>query len=301
MGGHIKAALLPDRGVVKVAGADARSFLNGLVTADIGAVTPQEPRFAALLTPQGKIVVDAIVTEAPPVDGGGFFLDIPRALAKTLVAKLNFYKLRAKVLIEDQSETLGVMAIWDGVGASQSTKHWLCYGDPRLAVLGRRIMLPPHRAAEAAADIGAELVPADAYEEHRIAIGVPRGGVDFSYGDTFPHEADMDQLHGVDFAKGCFVGQEVVSRMEHRGIARIRIVPVAYQGLAPAVGTAVTTADKPVGTFGSSAHGRALAMLRLDRAADALAAGQPFVAGAATLRLVKPDWARFRFPGEPGN
>jgi len=291
----MKATLLPDRGVVKVAGDDARHFLNGLFTADIGKVTPDDACFAALLTPQGKIIVDAIVAEAPARDGGGFFLDVPKALAKACVDRLNFYKLRANVMVEDLSEVLGVMAAWDGDAV---TEYGLCYRDPRLPELGRRIMLPPHLAAEAAADLGAELAAAAAFEARRIALGVPRGGLDFIYGDAFPHEADMDQLHGVDFHKGCFVGQEVVSRMEHRGNARTRIVPVAYEGFAPDAGAAVTAAEKPVGTFGSSAGGRALAMLRLDRAEDALTAGHALVAGAVTLRLVKPDWVRFAFPGE---
>jgi len=293
--GNMKAALLPDRGVVKVAGDDARKFLNGLLTADIERVTPAAPCFAALLTPQGKIVVDVIGVEAPAADGGGFFLDTPRALAKSLVDKLNFYKLRAKVIAEDLSDVLGVMAAWDGRG---ETDYGLTYADPRLAALGLRVMLPPHLAAEAAADLGAELTSDAAYEAHRIALGVPRGGLDFTYGDAFPHEADMDQLHGVDFAKGCFVGQEVVSRMEHRGNARARVVPVAYDGFPPDAGAAVTAGGKPVGTFGSAANGHALALLRLDRAEDALAAGNALTAGAVTLHLVKPDWIAFRFPGE---
>jgi tRNA-modifying protein YgfZ len=291
----MKAALLPDRGVVKVLGDDARHFLNGLFTTDIGKVTPDTACFAALLTPQGKIIVDAIVAEAPTADGGGFLLDVPRALAKACVDRLNFYKLRAKVMVEDLSEVLGVMAAWDGDAA---TAYGLCYRDPRLPALGWRVMLPPHLAVAAAADLGAALMPATAFEAHRITLGVPRGGLDFSYGDVFPHEVDMDQLHGVDFDKGCFVGQEVVSRMQHRGNARTRVVPVAYDGFAPEPGAEVTAAEKPVGTFGSSADGRALAMLRLDRTEDALAAGHALVAGAATLRLVKPDWIRFRFPGE---
>jgi len=291
--GDMKAALLPDRGVVKVAGDDARHFLNGLLTADIGRVTPAAPCFAALLTPQGKIVIDAIVAEVPAADGGGFFLDVPRALAKSLVDKLNFYKLRARVLAEDLSDALGVMAAWDGTATSD-----LCHADPRLPALGLRIMLPPRLAEKAAADLGATTVPAAAFEAHRIALGVPRGGLDFSYGDAFPHEADMDQLHGVDFAKGCFVGQEVVSRMEHRGNARRRVVPVAYDGLPPDAGAAVMAGARVVGTFGSSAAGRALALLRLDRAEEALAAGQALAAGTVTLRLVKPDWIRFKFPGE---
>jgi folate-binding protein YgfZ len=291
----MKAALLPDRGVVKVVGAPARGFLNGLLTADIGRVTPQRPCFAALLTPQGKIVADGIVAEAPAADGGGFFIDCARALAVTLVDKLNFYKLRSPIIAEDLSEVLGVLAVWDGRG---ETDYGLAYPDPRLPALGQRVMLPPHLAKDAAGDLGAELVDATAYEAHRIALGVPRGGLDFSYGDAFPHETDMDQLNGVDFDKGCYVGQEVVSRMEHRGNARTRVVPVAFDGYAPEPGAQVTAADKAIGTFGSSVAGHALALLRLDRAADAIAAGAPLVAGGATLRLVKPDWARFAFPGE---
>jgi folate-binding protein YgfZ len=291
----MKASLLPDRGVVKIIGNDARGFLNGLLSSDIGQVTPANAGFAALLTPQGKIMIDMIVAEAPADDGGGFFLDVPKALAKSCVDRLNFYKLRAQVVVEDLSDALGVMAGWQG-GAT--TEYGLCYPDPRLPALGHRLMLPPQLAADAAADLGAELVPAAVFEAHRIALGIPRGGLDFVYGDVFPHEADMDQLHGVDFQKGCFVGQEVVSRMEHRGNVRTRVVPVAYDGFAPDAGAAVMAAEKQVGTFGSSAHGRALAMLRLDRAEDALAAGHPLVAGAVTLRLVKPDWVRFAFPGE---
>jgi tRNA-modifying protein YgfZ len=291
----MKAALLPDRGVVKVVGDPARGFLNGLLTSDIGQVTPQMPCFAALLTPQGKIVADGIVAEAPAEDGGGFFIDCPRALAIGFCDKLNFYKLRAPIIAEDLSEVLGVLAAWDGDG---TTEYGLVYSDPRLPALGQRIMLPPHLAAQAAVDLGAELVDASAYEAHRIALGVPRGGLDFTYGDAFPHETDMDQLNGVDFDKGCYIGQEVVSRMEHRGSARTRVVPVAFDGYAPEPGAAVTAADKTVGTFGSSTAGHALALLRLDRAADALAAGTPLVAGGATLRLVKPDWARFAWPGD---
>jgi tRNA-modifying protein YgfZ len=291
----MQAALLPDRGVVKVAGDDARKFLNGLVTSDIAKVTPEAASFTALLTPQGKIIVDFILAEAPPADGGGFFLDCPRALAPTLLQRLNFYKLRAKVMVEDLSEILGVLAAWDGDAA---TEYGLCYRDPRLAALGLRCMLPPHLAADAAADLGAELVEAAAYDAHRIALGVPRGGLDFIYGDAFPHETDMDQFGGVDFDKGCFVGQEVVSRIEHRGTARSRVVPVAFDGFAPEAGTSVSAGGKVVGTFGSGAQGRGLAMLRLDRVGDAVAAGEPLVAGGVQIRLVKPAWAQFAWPDE---
>ena len=291
----MQAALLSDRGVVKVAGDPAAKFLNGLVTADIGKVTSGEACFAALLTPQGKIIVDFIVAAAEAADGGGFFLDCPRALAATLTERLNFYKLRAKVAIENLSEQLGVMAIWDGAGASD---YGLCYADPRLGELGARCILPPQLAGEAVADLGATLVGAAAYEAHRIALGVPRGGLDFIYGDAFPHETDMDQLAGVDFDKGCYVGQEVVSRMEHRGTARTRIVPVTAGNFAPDAGVPVMAGDKQVGTTGSHAGNRGLAMLRLDRFADAHAAGTPITAGGVAIEPRKPELATFAWPGE---
>ncbi|MFY9756830.1 MAG: folate-binding protein [Pseudolabrys sp.] len=291
----MQVALLPDRGVVKVAGDDARGFLNGLVTNDIAKVAPGKPRFAALLTPQGKIIVDFIVAEAPGNDGGGFFLDCPRALASALVEKLNFYKLRAKVICEDLSNVLGVMAIWDGTAESE---YGLSYPDPRLPALGSRIMLPPHLAEEAAADLGGMLAGADAYEAHRIALGVPRGGLDFIYGDTFSHEADMDQLNGVDFGKGCYIGQEVVSRVEHRASARSRVVPIVYDEFAPSSGLPVMAGDRQIGTLGSTAKGHGLALMRLDRIGDALAAGATIEAGGIAIRAVKPAWAKFDWPGE---
>ena len=297
----MKAALLPDRGVIKVAGETARQFLNGLLTADMGTVTPERARFAALLTPQGKIVVDCMVAEAPAEDGGGFFIDCPRALAMTFTAKLNFYKLRAKVTVEDLSEKLGVMAVWEGqsINEDRTTDYGLTYADPRLTSLGKRIIVPPHLAAETARELGAELTDTAAYEAHRIALGVPRGGVDFAYGDAFPHETDMDQLSGVDFAKGCYVGQEVVSRMEHRGTARTRTVGATYDGFAPESGTPVVAGEKSVGTIGSSAKGNAIAMIRTDRAGEAIAAGIPIASAGVLLRLVKPEWAKFELGPKP--
>jgi len=302
----MRAALLPDRGAVKVAGDGARNFLHGLVTSDIAKLAAGQARFCALLTPQGKVIADFIVVEAPAKDGGGFFLDVARAQATALVEKLNRYKLRAKVIVEDLSEILGVLAAWDGAptaptaptGGEPAERVGLRYADPRLPGLGLRVMLPPHLAAAAAANLGARLVEAEEYAAHRIALGVPQGGLDFAYGDVFPHESDMDQLAGVDFQKGCYVGQEVVSRMEHRGTARTRAVPLRFDGAAPQAGTPVTAGDRQLGHLGSAAAGRAIALLRLDRVAEALSHGQALTAGGTPVRLVKPDWARFAFPGE---
>jgi len=290
----MKAALLSDRGVVKVAGGDAQKFLDGLVTADLDKVTAGNARYAALLTPQGKIIADFILVKAD--EDNHYFLDCPRAVAPTLVQRLNFYKLRAKVIVEDLSETLGVMAIWDGAG---SNGPGLCYADPRLPALGRRCMMSTHIGGKTTAlELGATLLDAADYEAHRIALGVPRGGSDFLYNDAFPHEADMDQLGGVDFDKGCFVGQEVVSRMEHRGTARTRVVPVAFDGPSPEAGVSVRAGGSTLGMMGSGTIGRGLAALRLDRVADAMANATPMIAGGITIRPVKPGWARFPWPGE---
>jgi folate-binding protein YgfZ len=282
----MKAAFLPDRGVVKVFGEDARNFLGGLVTTDVERIAPGSGRFGALLTPQGKIVVDFLITEAPGDQGGGFLLDCPRALAQSLTDKLRFYKLRAKISVENLSDGLGVIAAWDG---EASVRPDLAFADPRQPSLGLRIFAAEQLAPAIAEQISAELVDASAYEAHRIACGVPRGGLDFIYGDAFPHETNMDRLHGVDFDKGCYVGQEVVSRMQHRGTARTRIVRIALDGPSPETGTAILAGDKAVGTMGSTAGERGLALVRIDRVADALEAGLALSAGGLSLRLADPE------------
>jgi folate-binding protein YgfZ len=282
----MKAAFLPDRGVVKVSGDDARDFLNGLVTTDLTLLRPGLGRFGALLTPQGKITTDFLITEAPSGHGGGFLIDAPRALAQGLADKLGFYKLRAKVAVENLSDSLGVLAAWDG---DPAVKPDLAFADPRATALGWRILVPAELAQKAADLIGAEMVDGSAYDAHRIAAGIPRGGLDFSYGDAFPHETNMDRLHGVDFDKGCYVGQEVVSRMQHRGTARTRIVRIMVDGPAPEPGAVLLAGDKPVGTMGSTSGANGLALIRIDRAADALDAGITLTAGGIAIRLAEPD------------
>src|ERR1700726_5159511 len=172
----MKAALLPDRGVVKVSGNDARDFLNGLVTTDVALLRPGLGRFGALLTPQGKIIVDFLITETPAGHGGGFLIDCPRALAQGLADKLSIYRLRAKVAIENLSDSLGVLAAWDGDPAVTPD---LAFADPRSTALGWRILVPEELAQKVADLIGAKLVDSAAYEAHRIPSGVPRGGLDF--------------------------------------------------------------------------------------------------------------------------
>ncbi len=285
----MKAAFLGDRGVVKVTGEDARNFLNGLVTTDVTQLAPGLGRFGALLTPQGKIIVDFLITEAPAGHGGGFLIDCPRPLAKSLTDKLGFYKLRAKVSVENLSDSLGVVAAW---GGEPAMKPDLAFADPRDAALGWRILAPQELAQKVADLIGAELVDSAVYEAHRIASGVPRGGLDFMYGDAFPHETNMDRLHGVDFDKGCYVGQEVVSRMQHRGTARTRTVRVTLDGAPPEAGSPVLAGDKPIGTMGSTSGQNGLALIRTDRVTDALDAGLALTAGGLGIRLADPDAIR---------
>jgi folate-binding protein YgfZ len=282
----MKAAFLPDRGVVKISGDAARDFLNGLVTTDVTLLRPGLGRFGALLTPQGKIIVDFLITEAPSGHGGVFLIDCPRALAQALADKLGFYKLRAKVAVENLSDSLGVLAAWDG---DVAMKPDLAFADPRNAALGWRILVPEELAPKVADLIGADLLESPAYDAHRIASGVPRGGLDFKYGDAFPHETNMDRLHGVDFDKGCYVGQEVVSRMQHRGTARTRTIQLIVDGPAPAPGATILAGDKPVGTMGSTAGHDGLALIRTDRAADALHAGVPLTADGLAIRIAEPN------------
>jgi folate-binding protein YgfZ len=281
----MKAAFLPDRGVVEVTGEDARKFLNGLVTTDVTQLTPGQARFGALLTPQGKITVDFLILQVASDTAERFLLDAPRGLAQGLADKLKLYRLRAKVAVENLSDRLGVTAAWDGEIANQPA---LAFADPRQTGLGWRILCSEADASVVAAEIGATLVDAAAYEAHRIARTVPAGGLDFAYGDAFPYETNMDRLHGVDLGKGCYVGQEVVSRMHHRGTARTRTAQVTLEGPAPEPGTPIMAGDKIVGTLGSTAAEIAIALIRIDRVNDALAAGLPLTAGGVPLRIADP-------------
>ncbi len=283
---------LADRGVVSVRGAEARTFLNGLVTCDMNRISQNTTRFGALLTPQGKILCDFLIFQAPGSEEDGFLFDAPRACVADLVKRLNLYKLRARVTVADLSEILAIIAGWGDV-RKPATGDGVIADDPRLPTLGWRGIVP----LEAACSLGQALP--ETYHAHRIALGIPEGGKDFAFVDAFPHEAQMDQLRGVDFDKGCYVGQEVVSRMQHRGTARTRIVPVRYpNGGTPEPGIDVTDEEKIIGKTGSGAGNSGLAMLRLDKADEAIRAGRTILAGGQPVALVKPGWIGYPFPGD---
>jgi tRNA-modifying protein YgfZ len=274
-----KAAFLADRGVVLVSGADAAGFLQGLLTNDVERLDPCEARYAALLTPQGKILFDMIVVRAPDAGGPVFLIDCAAAQAADLAKRLGFYKLRAKVAIANESESRAVAAFWGGEPGA--IEGGLLYPDPRDSRLGWRAILPRDIAAAVGSEHAAE------YEALRIAAVAPKGGVDFAYGDAFPHDANLELLHGVDFDKGCYVGQEVVSRMKHRGTARKRVVRVKLAGPPPAPGAPVMDRELAVGTLGSSSGREALALLRVDRAEEAAAGGRGLSAGGVGLTLAQ--------------
>jgi folate-binding protein YgfZ len=278
---HKKAATLEDRGVLSVSGAEATSFLQGLLTNDVERLGPSEARYGALLTPQGKILFDMIVVRELDGDEPSYLIDCAAAQAADLAKRLGFYRLRAKVAITDVSADRAIVAFWgdERPNGEGLLVEGLLYGDPRDPRLGWRAIVP----RPAAAAVGLEHVAE--YEGLRIAVGAPKGGLDFAYADAFPHDANLDRLHGVDFDKGCYVGQEVVSRMKHRGTARKRVARVKLAGPAPAPGTPVMDGELAVGALGSSSGREALALLRIDRAEEAMAAGRTLSAGGVGLAL----------------
>ncbi|WP_108662667.1 YgfZ/GcvT domain-containing protein [Acuticoccus kandeliae] len=236
-------SLLPGRAVISITGADRLHFLEGLLSCHVEEIAPGEIRYGALLTPQGKILTDMMVH--------GFedriALDVPAEAASDLVRRLTLYRLRAAVGIEATDEIVTVGT--DGTP------------DPRGVALGHRAIAPAG-SAEVVPDILA------AYQSARIDAAIADAGVDFELGDVFPHDINMDVTGGVDFNKGCFVGQEVVSRMRHRGTARRRTVIVEGERDLPAPGASLSVGGKDVGRLGTSVGPRGIAVLRIDRVAD---------------------------------
>ena len=238
-----RIAELSDRRVVAVGGPDAAAFLDNLFTSDASKAGEDRAVYGGLLTPQGKILFDFIVF----ADGERYLIDIARPLVPDFLKRLGFYKLRAKVEIADLSSERIVVAAWGG--AAPPILDGPVAPAPRNPALGYRAIVPP--GADMAPDYS-EATEAD-YHAHRIALAIPEGGVDFAYGDAFPHDAAMDQFEGIDFRKGCYIGQEVVSRMEHRGTARRR--PVVARG-APVTASSTTRAPSSSSPPGSRRRGR---------------------------------------------
>jgi len=272
-------AYLDDRAVLRVSGPDAGAFLQGLITNDIGLLATQPAIFAGLLSPQGKVLFEFLVVKA----GDALLLDVATDAAEDLAKRLAMYKLRAKVEISDPDDW-HVLSLLD---AQYSDSNG--FDDPRLARLGKRDLSP--------LAVGFETSSLD-YHAHRISLGMPEGGKDYAFGELFPHEAMFDQLNGVSFTKGCYVGQEIVARMQHRGTARSRFLIVDADAPLPSLSTPVLAGDKPLGQMGSNAGKQGLALIRLDRLADAYAAKAQITAGGIPIRLTKPAYASFEVPAQ---
>ena len=284
--GQCHASLLPSRAVLRIGGADARKFLQGLITNDIEKAQGGQAVHAGLLTPQGKILFDFFVVP----DGDVFLLDVAQDKAAELLKWLGFYRLRAAAEIA-AAPSLAVAAVWGG--SPRPPEGAIAYADPRLPEIGFRLLVP---SGTSAAELGCEPAQEADYHAMRINLGVPEGGRDYAFGDAFPHEALFDQLNGVDFKKGCYVGQEVVSRMEHRGTARKRIVPVEGVSVLPVPGTSVEAGGVPIGKLGSVSGAAGLALIRLDRAEEALVQAKALTAGGVKIALRRPAFARFAVP-----
>lgn len=270
------AAFLHDHVLIRVSGPEAEHFLHNLVTTDleqlgIGAAAP-----GALLTPQGKILFDFLVWR----DGDGFILDTTEGQRDALVKRLTMYKLRSKVEIVPEMET-GVTVIWGDEFPDGAAE------DLRFAAAGIPVARIPGRHGDH---------PREGYEGLRVLAGVVESGPDYALEDAFPHDVGLDLNKGVSFKKGCYVGQEVVSRMQHRGTARRRTVIVSAKDPLPPTGTTITAAGKPIGTLGTVAGRRGLAIVRIDRAGEAIANGAPVLAHETPVELALPHWTGLSFP-----
>lgn len=276
---------LEDRAMIVVTGEEAGSFLHNLVTANIAALPPGSGTLAALLTPQGKIIADMLVFNAS--EGGEvlFLLDCGAGFVEDLLRRLTLYKLRAKVNIMRPAASIGVLACFDDKSLPEGEVY--AFADPRHMGLGMRVY-----GAEAVLNALSQTMPAGTqsdYHTRRIALGVPEAGRDYAPLTLFPHEANLDQLGGVDFKKGCYVGQEVVSRMEHRGLARTRAVIIRFEnGLNALDGAEVMAGESRLGFIGHCAGGRAIAFLRLDRVEEAIQFGLSLTAGGMVIHVEQP-------------
>ncbi len=277
---------LDNRALLRISGGDATTFLQGLVTCDVGSLKTGEINFGALLSPQGKILFDFFIIAMAE----GYMVDIDRSMATDFTKRLMFYRLRANVDIQPMDQRTNVFAIWgDNINAERIVADGIFMPDPRLTMMGMRGYL--RRAPE-----GCNIRPIDDWNRFRISLGMPQGGHDFAFGNAFPHEALMDQFKGVDFKKGCYVGQEVVSRMQHRSSARKRLIQLLATSPLPEKSTEILCEGKTCGEITSTAGTFGMGMVRIDKP---VGTGQDRIALAATtpVTLHIPDWCNFSWQG----
>ncbi|PBC11458.1 folate-binding protein YgfZ [Mesorhizobium sp. WSM3859] len=275
-------AQLNDRALITVSGPEAEHFLQNILTTDLDTLGPAEAKPGALLAPQGRILFDFLISRA---GDNGFRLDCRADIADDFVRRLMLYRLRAKAEIAKQDQVVVTVAWGDESTASSSDSTVLA--DTRF----RDVAVS--RAYGGGAKDGGD---PDGWKAVRIANGVAESGSDYQLGDAFPHDVLLDETGGVGFKKGCYIGQEVVSRMQHRGTARRRVLIASADDPLPASRTELAVAGRPVGALGSVSGRTGLAIARIDRVKAALDAGEAIVAGDVPVMLAIPAWAKFSFP-----
>lgn len=282
----------PDRAVVAIGGDDRETFLQGLVSNDVRKVSGERAIWAAFLTPQGKFLHDLFIVG----QGDRYLVDCEAARRDDLLRRLKMYKLRSKVTLEDVGDAFDVHVLWGAPvadlpaepGAARAVDGGMVFNDPRLAAGGARAILPAGAAAEPLlAELDARPGDFAAWDQQRLALGLPDGSRDMTVDKDVLLELGWDELHGVDWDKGCYMGQEVTARTKYRGLVKKRLMPLGVAGDLPAPGTPITKDGKAVGEVRSGAGPLALGLVRLE------ALEGPLTAGDATLTPRKPDWAAF--------
>jgi folate-binding protein YgfZ len=287
--------LLDDRGVLAVSGPDRRAFLQGLVSNDVDKVGPESARYAALLTAQGKYLHDFIMVEADE----SLWLDAEAGRLTDLKKRLSLYRLRAKASLDEQPDLAVAAVFGEGAsaafglsgepGAARSFASGVALVDPRLAALGARAILPRVTARAELAEAGLAEASFEAYDRLRLSLGVPDGSRDLVLEKSILLESGFDELNGVDWQKGCYIGQELTARTKYRGLIKKRLMPVQIDGPAPAAGTIVSAEGRVAGEMRSSRDGLGLALLRI----EPVLAGKELTAGEAAISPMRPCWMRF--------
>ncbi len=274
----MSAAHLPTRSLIRIQGKDSHDFLQNLITTDVDSLERNVARPGALLTPQGKILFDFVLWR----EEDGFLLEVDAAQREGLIRRFTMYRLRADVELTPVREE-GVTVFWDEDANRGRVR------DAAFEKAGIKLTRRPGRHAD-----GTE----ETYHALRIRAGIPVSGYDYALQDAFPHDILLDKTDGLSFRKGCYVGQEVVSRMQHRGTARRRVALVSSESPLPAGGTEIVSGGKAVGVLGSTSGKNGLAIVRIDRVGDALARGLPLSAGEVQVTLALPKWSGLVFPTE---
>ena len=306
-----KALSLDDRSIIAVAGEDRLSFLQGLVSNDVRRMTAGRAIYAALLTAQGKYLFDFFIVDA----GDALWLDCEAARADALVRRLGIYRLRADVTITPLANEYTVAAgFGPGVaaavglggadsGAAVALGNGVAFLDPRLPAAGVRCLLPTGEVPAFLAAHGFAPASRDDFERHRLSLGLPDGSRDLIVERSLLLECGLDELNGVDWHKGCYVGQEVTARSKHRGLIRKRLLPVRLGGPLPTPGTPVRQGERTVGEIRSGTEGLALALLQLDALALAQTGGpeSDLWAGESRVMAEVPEWVQLaNRPQRPG-